>query len=83
MTAATGTSQTFRCTQARCVRWVTLEKGLGACVVKDLTSKLKGKYHHVFSITFSQVDLEENGIYGCGTTRKKRLSTCFEETITA
>ena len=52
-----------------------VEKGLGASVVKDLTSELKGKYHHVFFDNFFTsagllVDLEENGIYGCGTTRK-------------
>ena len=43
--ATIGTSRTFRCTQAR---WVTLEKGLGAHVVTDLTSELEGKYHHEF-----------------------------------
>ena len=66
---------------------MTLEKGLEARVVKDLTSKLKGKYHHVLFHNFYVsagllVDLEENGIYGCEKTRK-RFSTCFEETITA
>ena len=45
-----------------------VEKGLGARVVKDLTSELKGKYHHVFFDNFFTsagllVDLEENGIY--------------------
>ena len=56
----------------------TTEKGLGARVVKDLTSDLKGKYHHCFfdnyftsaSLLF---DLSKDGIYACGTARKDRV----------
>ena len=36
----------------------TAEKGLGAHVVKDLTSDLKGKYHHAFFDNYlTSVDL--------------------------
>ena len=54
-----------------------VEKGLGAHVVKDLTSSLKGKYHHVyfdnfFTSTQLLTDLEQDGIYSCGTARKDR-----------
>ena len=54
-----------------------VEKGLGARVVKDLTSSLKGKYHHVyfdnfFTSTQLLTDLERDGIYSCGTARKDR-----------
>ena len=50
----------------------SVEKGLGARVVKDLTSCLKGKYHHVYFNNFftsSQLltNLEWDGIYSCGT----------------
>ena len=53
------------------------EVGLGAHVVKSLTSDLKHKYHHVyFDNFFTSVQLleqiEEDGIYGCGTARKDR-----------
>ena len=56
----------------------TAEKGLGARVVKDLTSDLKGKYHHAFFDNyFTSVglldDLEKDGIYACGTARKDRI----------
>ena len=55
----------------------SVEKGLGARVVKDLTSSLKGKYHHVYFDNFftsSQLltDLKRDGIYSCGTARKDR-----------
>lgn len=56
----------------------TTEKGLGARVVKDLTSDLKGKYHHAFfdnyftSVSLLE-DLEQDGIYACGTARKDRV----------
>ena len=54
----------------------TTEHGLGARVVKSLTSDLKGKYHHVyFDNYFTSLhlleDLEEDNIYACGTARKK------------
>ena len=60
------------------------EKGLGARVVKDLTSSLKGKYHHVyfdnfFASTELLTDLERNG-YSCGTARKDRKG--FTEALT-
>ena len=55
----------------------TVETGLGARVVKDLTSDLKGKYHHVFFDNFFSsvsllADLEKEGVYSCGTARKDR-----------
>ena len=55
----------------------TAEKGLGARVVKDLTSNLRGKYHHAFFDNFFTsvdllVDLEKEGVYACGTARKDR-----------
>ena len=51
--------------------------GLGAHVVKTLTQDLKNKYHHVyFDNYFAGVqlleDMEEDGIYGCGTARRDR-----------
>ena len=56
----------------------TTEKGLGARVVKELTSDLKGKYHHAFFDNYFTsvnllVDLEKDGIYSCGTARKDRI----------
>lgn len=53
------------------------EKGLGARVVKSLTSELHGKNHHVFFDNyFTSVnlleDLLEDGLYACGTARKDR-----------
>ena len=53
------------------------EEGLGAHVVKTLTSELKHKHHHVyFDNFFTNVQLleqlEEDGIYSCGTARKDR-----------
>ena len=55
----------------------TTEHSLGARVVKTLTSKLKGKYHHVyFDNFFTRLnlleDLEKDQIYACGTARKDR-----------
>ena len=45
--------------------------------MRDLTSTLKGKYHHVyfdnfFTSTELLTDLEWDGIYSCGTARKDR-----------
>ena len=53
------------------------EKGLGTRVVKELTSELKGKNHHVFFDNFFTnhnllADLVKDGIYSCGTARKDR-----------
>lgn len=53
------------------------EKALGARVVKELTTHLHGKNHHVFFDNFFTskqllVDLEKDGIYACGTARKDR-----------
>ena len=50
------------------------DSGLGARVVKNLTSHLKGKYHHVYCdnyFTSSRLFLAllEDGIYACGTVR--------------
>ena len=57
----------------------TTVHGLGARVVKTLTSDLKGKYHHVyFDNYFTSLklleDLEKDQIYACGTARKDRKS---------
>ena len=54
-----------------------MEQGLGARVVKTLTSDLKGKHHHVyFDNYFTSLglleDLEKDKIYACGTARKDR-----------
>ena len=47
------------------------EHGLGARVVKTLTSDFKGKYNHVyFDNFFTSLQLEKDQIYLCGTTRK-------------
>ena len=51
--------------------------GLGAHVVQTLTEDLKDKHHHVYFDNFFTSyqlleDLEEDGIYGCGTARKDR-----------
>ena len=52
------------------------EEGLGAHVVKSLTSDLKHKYHHVyFDNYFTSFQLLEDlkdGIYGCDTARSNR-----------
>ena len=51
------------------------EKGLGARVVKDLTSPLQQKFHHIYNF-FTSVqlfeDLERVGLYACGTARSDR-----------
>ena len=53
------------------------EVGLGTHVVKKLTSDLKHKHHHVFFDNYFTSfelleELEQDGIYGCGTARKDR-----------
>jgi hypothetical protein len=53
------------------------EVGLGGKVVKELTSHLKGKGHHCYMDNFFTspqllVDLNKDGIYGCGTVRTNR-----------
>ena len=53
------------------------ETGLGARVVKDLTSKLKGRNHHVFFDNYfcsPQLldDLLSSGFYACGTVNSSR-----------
>ena len=63
--------------QVYCGRQENREEGLGAHVVKSLTSDLKHKHHHVyFDNYFTSVqlleDLHSDGIYGCGTARKDR-----------
>ena len=50
----------------------TVEHGLGARVVKTLTSHLTGKYHRVFFDNYFTnlkvlEDLEKDKIYACGT----------------
>ena len=54
-----------------------VEHGLGARVVKSLTSDFKGKYHRVFFDNyFTSLQLleylEDDNIYSCGTARKDR-----------
>ena len=53
------------------------EKGLGARVVKELTAPLQHKFHHVYCDNFFTSvqlfeDLEEVGLYACGTARSDR-----------
>ena len=72
-TAPTATSWGLRSTIGK----NTTEHGLGARVVKTLTSDLNGKYHHVyFDNYFTSLelleDLEKDNIYACGTARKYR-----------
>ena len=55
-----------------------VEKGLGARVVKDLTSDFSHRWYMVYFDNFFTsktllCDLEENGVYGCGTARSDRL----------
>ena len=55
----------------------SVEEGLGARVVKDLTKGLANKNHHVyFDNYFTSLplltDLLADGIYGCGTIRSNR-----------
>ena len=52
-----------------------VEHGLGERVVKKLTDKLHGKYHHAFFDNFITIekllqDLLANGVYACGTARR-------------
>ena len=68
----TATSAVFKSTRAD-----RRQVGLGAHVVKTLTSDLKHKYHDVyFDNFFTSVQLleqlEEDEIYSCGTARKDR-----------
>ena len=63
----------------------SVEHGLGAKVVKKLTSDFKGKYHRVFFDNFFTSlklleDLEADKIYSCSTARRDR--TGFSETQT-
>ena len=46
-------------------------QGLATRVVTELTDYLHNKYHHVFFDNFL-TQLEKNGVYGCGTARKKQ-----------
>ena len=54
------------------------EKNLGTRrVVQTLTEPLKRKFHHVYFDNFFTneqliTELEENGVYACGTARKDR-----------
>ena len=52
------------------------EVSLGAHVVKTLTHDLKNKHHVYMDYYFTSLqlleDLEEDGIYACGTARKDR-----------
>ena len=53
------------------------EHGLGSRVVKDLSSDLHGKWHHLYFDNFFTskkllCDLELSDTYGCGTVRKNR-----------
>ena len=52
--------------------------GFGIHVIKNLTKELKNRNHHVFFDNFFAsyqllVDLEKDGLYGCGTARKDRM----------
>ena len=54
-----------------------VESGLGARVVKELTTDFQHRWHKVFFDNFFTskallCDLEEVGIYGCGTARTNR-----------
>lgn len=53
------------------------EKGLGECVVKDLTRSIWGKYHHIYCDNyFTLIDLFHellgNKTYACGKIRTNR-----------
>ena len=55
----------------------SVEKGLGSRVVKDLTRPLQHKFHYVYCDNFFTSvqlleDLEEVGLYTCGTARSDR-----------
>ena len=54
-----------------------VETGLGARVVRDLTSDFQQRWHHVFFDNFFTsksllCELEKVGIYGCGTAKSER-----------
>ena len=61
-----------------------VDEGLCSQVVKELTTTLAGKNHHVYFDNFFTsakllLDLEMNSIYSCGTARKNR--TGFQEEL--
>ena len=60
-----------------CGKGSSPEKNLGTRVVKTLTEPLKWKFHHVYLDNFFtseqlMIELEEDGVYACGTARKDR-----------
>ena len=60
-----------------CGKSSSSEKNLATRVVKSLTEPLKGKFHHVYFDNFFtserlMTELEEDGLYACGTARKDR-----------
>ena len=60
-----------------CGKSSSSEKNLATRVVKSLTEPLKGKFHHVYFDNFFTserlvTELEEDGLYACGTARKDR-----------
>ena len=60
-----------------CGKGASPEKNLGSRVVKTLTEPLKQKFHHVYFDNFFtseslMSELEEDGVYACGTARKDR-----------
>ena len=60
-----------------CGKGSSPKKNLGTRVVKTLTEPLKGKFHHVYFDNFFtseqlMTELEEDGVYACGTARKDR-----------
>ena len=60
-----------------CGKGSSPEKNLGTRVVKTFTEPLKGKFHHVYFDNFFtseqlMTELEEDGVYACGTARKDR-----------
>ena len=74
-----GDSQTgyFSKFEIYCGKGSSPEKNLGTRVVKTLTEPLKGKFHHVYFDNFFtneqlMTELEEDGVYACGTARKDR-----------
>ena len=55
-----------------------VEKGLGARVVKDLTSSLKGKYHHVyFDNFFTSTELIWSGMESTPVAPQERIGRGF------
>ncbi len=58
-------------------RQLHADKGLGARVLKDLTFPLRGQHHHIYCDNFFTSvklfeELEEAGLYACGTARSDR-----------